>query len=243
MGSGQTVHSPWLYWVHSQMHMHPWSVVTAAQSHWEVTEQQKNCPLNQEKNWSDLIQQNISLWCQTDLKHSFQEAPGTVHRVLFIGIYLIKHGIESPLLMHTNCRSTQTSVSVHMCSLGLFLILSQGSSPDPKSYSIYCIFHKQYDHELNPSGLMVRDTAFLDSLGFLPLWIWILNLGLSWVGRDLRKTGSCLPNSHESGLYQKINLIIYNEKWFAAAKCGDSYVGQFASSLPMKETKTRNLLL
>ena len=52
---------------------------------------------------------------------------------------------------------------------------------------------------------------------------------LAWSGP--RKTGSCIPNSCESDLYQKINLIIYNEKCI--------YVGRFTSSLPTEETKQR----
>lgn len=63
---------------------------------------------------------------------------------------------------------------------------------------------------------------------------------LAWSGP--RKTGSCIANSCESDLYQKIDLIIYN----CNSQVGRYiYVGQFASfsSHRGNQTKVRSLLL
>lgn len=87
-----------------------------------------------------------------------------------------------------------------------------------------------------------KDVALLDFPWFsvfvcLDPHSWLL---LAWSGP--RKTGSCIPNSCESDLYQKINLIIYN----CNSQVGQYiYVGQSASfsSHRGNQTKVRRLLL
>lgn len=139
-------HLQWRDWVCSYTHMHTWLVVTsfaaaeAVQGQWEITEQGQNCPINWEKNWSDLIKQNISVWCQTDLMYGFKEAPETVHRALFS--LMVFAGAESiktwrwrlAVDAHSWLQYPKFSLrsNVFITSLALF----QGSYPNPKSYDI-----------------------------------------------------------------------------------------------------------
>lgn len=81
-------HPGWVHWGCLVRHIYLWlgvpsvpAATTAVQGQWEITA--KRCPINWEKNWSDLIKHNISVWCQIDLLYSFKEAPGTVHQALF----------------------------------------------------------------------------------------------------------------------------------------------------------------
>lgn len=64
-------------WLHHSLLLKQFKASGKSQS------RERTALINWEKNWSDLIKQNISVWCQTDLMYGFKEAPETVHRALF----------------------------------------------------------------------------------------------------------------------------------------------------------------
>lgn len=95
-----------------------------------------------EKNWSDLIKQNISVWCQTDLMYGFKETPETVHQALFsLMVFAVVESIKAwRWRLAVNARRRLQGPKFSLCSnvfiRSLALDLFQGSYPNAKSYGI-----------------------------------------------------------------------------------------------------------